>query len=668
MDAPSFLYNPDLQLLLFGGKGGVGKTTCAAAAALIIAREYPQDSFLLISTDPAHSLADILGGSPAPTNLRILEFNAQEYLTSFKAMHQKRLKEIASRGTFLDEDDISRLLDLSLPGLDELMAFLEISKWVEDRSYNSIIVDTAPTGHTLNLLSMPELMLKWIHALDTLLAKHRYMKHHFGGSYEKDELDLFVEELIVRVKNVEALLHNPSRSRFVPVMIAENLSTQETLMLADKLERLKIPVLDIVVNKIALQSECPVCRYVHYHQMNELRKFIRNTRFSWEDLWGIPLYPGEIRGIESLVDLWTDVYRLMENDTSPSKLDLELSTKVEAPPTCPSAETGLVIFAGKGGVGKTTLACATAVHLALEHKGKEVFLFSTDPAHSLTDCLGVRVGPKPTRLAPGLTAMEIDAAREFESLKSQYAKDIETSLSKKTSSIDLKFDREVMERIMDLSPPGLDEVMALTMAMDFMAAGSYDIFVLDSAPTGHLVRLLELPELINQWIKVIFGLLLKYRRVIQLPRISQRLVSISKGLKHLRTILTDPARSALYAVGNLTEMSFLETEDLLAASDRIGVHVPVIFLNLATPPGDCPLCSALVLRESQIKRKYRKTFSDRHQTVIYRQSEPRGQKRLADLGRSMYCPLMKGPEPDDFRVSEEKKISDCLKESARRYV
>jgi arsenite-transporting ATPase len=330
----------------------------------------------------------------------------------------------------------------------------------------------------------------------------------------------------------------------------------------------------------------------------------------------------------------------MEKDSFSSQVVLELTTKVEKPFKCPSPETNLLLFAGKGGVGKTTLACATAVHLARKFKGKEVFLFSTDPAHSLTDCLGARVGPEPTMLAPGLTAMEIDATREFESFQSEYAEDLETSLRKKTSAIDLKFDREVMERIMDLSPPGLDEVMTLTMAMDYLSKGSYDILVLDSAPTGHLVRLLELPEIINQWIKVIFGLLLKYRKVLHLPRISERLIRISKGLKHLRTILTDPARSALYAVSNLTEMSFLETKDLMAASDRMGIHAPVLFLNLATPVGDCPLCSALVLRESQVKRKCQKTFSGKHQTLIYRQSEPRGLKRLADLGQAMYHPLM----------------------------
>ena len=76
-----------------------------------------------------------------------------------------------------------------------------------------------------------------------------------------------------------------------------------------------------------------------------------------------------------------------------------------------------LIFAGKGGVGKTTLACATAVRLAREFPGKEILLFSTDPAHSLAACLEAPLGPQPVRLGPGLTAMEIDAPGEFAALK-----------------------------------------------------------------------------------------------------------------------------------------------------------------------------------------------------------------------------------------------------------
>ena len=148
----SFLEDSGLRLLFFGGKGGVGKTTCAAAAALRYASRSPQGSYLLVSTDPAHSLADSLGDFQPPHNLTVLEFNAQNSVDTFKAKHRSKFAEIAARGTFLDEEDIRRLLDLSLPGLDELMALLSIAESAESRVYDLIVVDTAPTGHTLRLL------------------------------------------------------------------------------------------------------------------------------------------------------------------------------------------------------------------------------------------------------------------------------------------------------------------------------------------------------------------------------------------------------------------------------------------------------------------------------------------------------------------------------------
>ena len=220
---PGFLENPHFRLLFFGGKGGVGKTTCAAAAALRYARRSPQGSFLLVSTDPAHSLADSIGDFQPPANLKILEFNAQDSLETFKTRHRGKFAEIAARGTFLDEKDIRRILDLSLPGLDELMALLAIAGWAETRAYGLIVVDTAPTGHTLRLLTTPELIRGWLKALDALLAKHRFMQQRFRGSYQRDELDEFLLDLAASVKQMDDLLHNPRACRFVPVMLAEDL-------------------------------------------------------------------------------------------------------------------------------------------------------------------------------------------------------------------------------------------------------------------------------------------------------------------------------------------------------------------------------------------------------------------------------------------------------------
>jgi len=277
------------------------------------------------------------------------------------------------------------------------------------------------------------------------------------------------------------------------------------------------------------------------------------------------------------------------------------------------------------------------VHLARTYAGKRVLLFSADPAHSLADCLNLPLGPKPTQvIAPGLWAMEMDAGADFIALKHQYQKELAQFLSQLMPNLDLTFDREVMERILDLSPPGIDELMALAAVMDFLTPDGYDILVLDAAPTGHLIRLLELPEIIEGWLKVVFGLFLKYRNVFRLPGISERLIRLSKSVKRLRAILRDPSRSSLYSVSILTEMSFAETGDLMAACERLAIPVPGLFLNLATPDGLDPLCASLFARESRIRQRFAEAFPSIPQTLVYRQSDPRGVARLAVLGQLLY--------------------------------
>jgi arsenite-transporting ATPase len=112
---------------------------------------------------------------------------------------------------------------------------------------------------------------------------------------------------------------------------------------------------------------------------------------------------------------------------------------------------------------------------------------------------------------------------------------------------------------------------------------------------------------------------------------------MSKALKRLRALLADPDQCALYGVTILTEMAFEETKDLMASCARMQVPVPLLFLNLATPPGDCPLCSALRRREAEIERKYRRTFPAVAQVLVYRQGEPRGLVPLAELGQALYA-------------------------------
>ena len=655
--SPVFLSETGLRLLLFGGKGGVGKTTASAATALDLAIRHPERSLLLVSTDPAHSLGDSFSGGAPPPNLKVLELDAQAYLRAFQEKNRQRLMEIASRGTFLDEDDINHFLELSLPGMDELISFLEISCWVKDGAYDGIIMDTAPTGHTLRLMGMPDLIRKWLDALDTLLAKHRYMKKLFRGSYQRDDLDNFIEGLASSVQQMEKLLKDHQRCRFIPVMLAEAMSVEETMDLILELKRLGIGVEDVVVNRLYPESPCLLCRHIRARQLQELSRLSRKAVFSGLHLWGIPMYPQEVRGLESLRSFWEG---LTEVAAAPGETRLSLpplSPHVDRPIPLPSPETAMLIFAGKGGVGKTTLACATALRLARACTGKRILLFSADPAHSLADCLNMPLGPKPKQAAPGLWAMEMDATADFVALKNQYRQELEQFLRRLMPNLDLTFDREVMERIMDLSPPGIDELMALAAVMDFLTPESYDLLILDAAPTGHLIRLLELPEIIEEWLKVFFGLFLKYRKIFRLPGISQRLVRLSKDLKRLRAMLRDPFRAALYGVSTLTEMSFAETTDLLAACGRLEIPVPCLFLNMATPEGPDPLCGSLFQRESAVRERFALAFPRISRTVVYRQSDPRGIENLDALGELLYQSANDGKQKKKSRVAVMERTS-----------
>ena len=635
---PLFFDKQGLQLLLFGGKGGVGKTTCATAAALRMSALAPSRSLLLVSTDPAHSVRDSLAGHVPSGNLQVLELDAQQYLTAFREQNGPMLREIAAAGTFLDDEDINQFLSLSLPGLDELMAFFEISSWVEARRYDCIVVDTAPSGHTLRLLAMPELIQRWLGMLEALLAKRRYMRRVFSRDSSPDRLDLFVTQWKSSLQRMESLLRDPARSQFVPVTIAEPLGVHVTQALFKDLLGRKIPVSDLIVNRLHFESDCLACAAAASVEQFQIQQLLAGIDVSCTT-WGIELFSEEIRGLEPLSGFWEHA-RLISRTPVSSRLGLSYEPAVLHPAPPPSPEMRVMLFAGKGGVGKTTLSCVTAVRLARDFPEKRILLFSTDPAHSLSACLQAEIGPRPTVLFPGLTAMEIDAQAEFGKLKARYGEDLERFLESVSRGFDLTFDRVVLEKIMDMAPPGLDEIMALTRIMEFLTRDSYDLFILDCAPTGHLIRLLELPELINEWLKAFFNLFLKYEHILRLPGFAEELVRTSRNLKKFRELLQNPAASVLYAVSIPTRMALEETKDLVAACERMGIAVPLVFLNLMTPSGDCRLCSSLWRRELLVAESFRQVFPEKQQTLGYRQPELAGLEQLEKFGRHLYQPAL----------------------------
>ncbi|WP_295885834.1 ArsA family ATPase [uncultured Thiohalocapsa sp.] len=654
---PGFLEAAGLMLLFFGGKGGVGKTSCACAAAFAIARRRPDEPILLLSTDPAHSVSDALASLHAPGNLEVLQLDADASLRAFRERHRALLREISQRGTLLDNDDIDALLEVALPGLDELAAYLELADWIEQARYACIVVDTAPTGHALRLLAMPGLVRRWLDALDALLAKHRYLRRRFGGDARPDHLDDFLARLDRSRGTLVERLTDAERCRFVPVTLAERMSVAETQDLLGLLGAQAIPVSDLVVNRLvpaspcehaagdgpeaAAHDLCPVCAAERERQiaaLAPLRALAPDAR-----LLGLPLLADEPRGAD-LAGLFEQATTVPEAArpaaasaaaTAPWTLPVQVAHAAPLPP--PGLR--LLVFAGKGGVGKSTLACATALHLNRVRPAQRLLLFSTDPAHSLADALGRPVGSEPTLVRPGLEAQEVDAEGAFAAIRAAYRDELERLLMNHLGSLDITFDRQVMERLLDLAPPGLDEVMALTTAIDHLDADRYDLIVLDAAPSGHLLRLLELPELIGDWLKLFFQLLLKYRDILRLPRLSEQLVALSRATKRLRALLADPHRTRVQVVSVATALGLAETGDLTAALADLSIAAPVLALNQLTPPGPadcrCALCSALRRRESeQVAAAAR--FAPMHRTLVYRQHEPAGLDDLAALGAAFY--------------------------------
>ncbi len=640
---PAFLFREDLQLILFSGKGGVGKTTCAVASAVHMALGAPKFRFLLVSVDPAHSVRDCLGEDTPPQNLDVIELDAPALLREFLTAHEATLREIARRSTFFDEADIAHFAARSLPGMDELFAFLRIAEWVQKGAYQTILVDTAPAGHTRRLLEMPQLLRAWTKACDGLLAKHRYMVQQFRGAYKSDATDQLLVDLAQFAKQVDALLRSAA-SLVVPVLVPEPLCLEISLNFVNELRAQGIKLGPLVINRLRNAEGCASCALVALAQKQALAA--RQTQLADDGGgWGLPLLAKEVRGLEHLRNFWQQgepysfiappVSTKLPNSISSPRIDIEI--EVQNPAALPPQTQRVLLFAGKGGVGKTTLACATALFLSATAQ-RSVLLISTDPAHSLSAALNVAISATDTRLPtwPRLTVVAPEPQAKWQAWRDEYADEISAFFRKRLGHVDLAFDRQALEQLMDLTPPGLDEIVSLTRVGELLAENKYEHIVLDTAPTGHLLRLLELPAVLDDWLKGIFAILLKQQPALRLPRLSDRLIGLSKQLKRLRKVLWDAQQSSLYAVSIATCLAHEETLDLLHACRRLSLHVGGVFVNQCTPVANCKLCTALFQRETQVNTALQREVANVPLTCITAGTPPLGLAALFALGQKLY--------------------------------
>jgi arsenite-transporting ATPase len=266
----------------------------------------------------------------------------------------------------------------------------------------------------------------------------------------------------------------------------------------------------------------------------------------------------------------------------------------------------LLLFGGKGGVGKTTCAAAAALRLARANRARRVLLLSTDPAHSLGDVFGVTVGDR-ARSIPGaarnLRVRELDAAAALAARRA----DLEAALHEIVAAFGVDSEASAgrgVSELMDLAPPGVDEllgVLSLSASAARESLGSSDdsdLIVLDTAPTGHALRLLEMPAAAREWVRVLMRVLLKYRALVRPGQLGAELLELSKSIGRLQELLHDPAATRFIVVTRAAEVPRLETDRLIARLRRLHLAAPAIVVNALTlAPGTCARCRATAAAE-----------------------------------------------------------------------
>ena len=313
------------RLLLFGGKGGVGKTTTSTASAIHLADCGLK--VLLVSSDPAHSTSDSLGVEigteptpiPGVDGLYGLEMDPESKLSNLlpklgsmvdgmnSGGGMGGLGGLGGIGMMLDpsaKDEIEdiksdvKTSEMILPGLDEALAFDELLKHVEDPNWDVIVFDTAPTGHTLRFLSLPEIIEAWSGRLIRLMRVSGGIRSMLFGRKESEEMKQELERFRNRVLHVRRVLSDPALTSFTLVTIPEKMGVNETLRAYESLLDYQLPVSSCIVNRVTPQFDHPFLkkrRNAELNRITELEEELTRVNVS-----SIELLDEEVVGLEKL--------------------------------------------------------------------------------------------------------------------------------------------------------------------------------------------------------------------------------------------------------------------------------------------------------------------------------------------------------------------------------
>jgi arsenite-transporting ATPase len=292
---------------MIGGKGGVGKTTCASAIALHFARLGKKT--LIISSDPTPSLSDIfeveIGDRETPipslNQLSGIEISSEVVLKKWKERFGPEIYEVVSSFASVDYDFVEYIG--GAPGIEEEYMLNYILELVEGETYDLVVWDTAPAGHTLRLLHLPQIFMKHLEA-----ATKFYMNLYSYFEKVKDTVRLkkgkrTLLEIISGweglAEKVVRFIRDPVKSEFVIVTIAEALGVKQTERIIRDFDDYELKINHLIVNYLIQDADCDFHRVRKIMQQGYLRT-LREQHGNRLEIIETPLFPHEIKGVEKI--------------------------------------------------------------------------------------------------------------------------------------------------------------------------------------------------------------------------------------------------------------------------------------------------------------------------------------------------------------------------------
>jgi arsenite-transporting ATPase len=458
-----FLHQPP-RYLFFTGKGGVGKTSIACATALQLAEQGLR--VLLVSTDPASNMGQVFGekignritplGAASP-NLFALEIDpqaaAQAYRDRIVGPVRGVLPEAVVKGI---EEQLSGACTTEIAAFDEFTALLTDKALSQD--YEHIVFDTAPTGHTIRLLQLPG-------------AWNGFLESSKEGASCLGPLS-GLEKQRMQYKGAVDALADPLRTRLVLVARAQQVTLREVARTHDELATVGLSQQYLVINGLMPSTETKndeLAAAIHEREQLALASIPESLQSLPCDR--IELKPFNLVGLDAL-------RRLLNNGVAATS---EPSIEIQAPSQAPDLSSlvddiasdghGLIMFMGKGGVGKTTLAAALAIELA--HRGLPVHLSTSDPAAHLSETLDGTM--------ENLTISRIDPHEETERYRRHVLETNGANLDPEGLAL--------LEE--DLRSPCTEEIAVFQAFSRIIREADRKFVVMDTAPTGHTLLLLD---------------------------------------------------------------------------------------------------------------------------------------------------------------------------------